>query len=474
MVLHEECFTEEEKKKIYETLASVGPLEPSNSSTFKLNCSGFEISIGASSHQEAATKFGHCLFALNELDANMKENPLTFQCESLESAKRVEYLCYVTGCGTEKKPIIVTNRILKRVSCDLSGQRDKQLESGISGINVTRLDRGDDSDYISEAIGEKVDEIIDGTLHRYFGYSNFKPLQRDIIKTTLSGKDVLGILSTGSGKSLTFLLPAVLSSSPTFVVVPTKALIDDLLMHCQDLNIAACKFTGSTPQEHQMSQLENFESYKIILATPELVENDLLDKLKSTTLERIVFDEAHTITTWGNTFCPVYKSTCELLSKLPVPKLLLSATVPVHCQQELLQTFGTFVSIRNTVFRDNLCLNVEERSNGPKFYDQLASFIIKGHEGCGIVYCVFTSDVTKIHAEMIKRDISCAMYHGQLSEDVKLANFNKWNIGESNVMIANAAFGLGIDKANVRLVAHTPILKQYWKYLHNYFHLIKF
>jgi ATP-dependent DNA helicase RecQ len=90
------------------------------------------------------------------------------------------------------------------------------------------------------------------------------------------------------------------------------------------------------------------------------------------------------------------------------------------------------------------------------------------------VYCVFTSDVTKIHAEMIKRDINCAMYHGQLSEDVKLANFNKWNIGESNVMIANAAFGLGIDKANVRLVAHTHILKQYWKYLHNYFHLIKF
>lgn len=96
-----------------------------------------------------------------------------------------------------------------------------------------------------------------------------------------------------------------------------------------------------------------------------------------------------------------------------------------------------------------MVLEVEDRTSGPKFYDRLASFI-KEHKGCGIVYCVFTSDVTKIHTEMRKRDINCAMYHGQLSDDVKLVNFNKWNSGESSAMIANAAFGLGIDKSDVR------------------------
>jgi ATP-dependent DNA helicase RecQ len=104
--------------------------------------------------------------------------------------------------------------------------------------------------------------------------------------------------------------------------------------------------------------------------------------------------------------------------------------------------------IRNTVFRDNLVLELKIDQVAQRF-DWLASFI-KEHKGCGIVYCVFTSDVTKIHAEMIKRDINCAIYYGQLSDDVKLANFNKWNIGESSPMIANAAFGLGIDKSDVR------------------------
>lgn len=102
--------------------------------------------------------------------------------------------------------------------------------------------------------------------------------------------------------------------APTFVVVPTTALIDDMLVRCQNLDIASCKFTGCTSKEHQKSQLENFGSYKIILATPEMVEGDLLDKIMSSKAERIVFDEAHTITTWGNTFRPVYKAICEQLS----------------------------------------------------------------------------------------------------------------------------------------------------------------
>lgn len=105
---------------------------------------------------------------------------------------------------------------------------------------------------ISIDIGNNSDEVVVNTLHHYFCYPSFKPLQKEIIQATMSGKNVLGILGTGGGKSLTFLLPAVLESAPT------KSLIDDIYVRCQDLNITACRFTGSVPKEMQHVQLENF------------------------------------------------------------------------------------------------------------------------------------------------------------------------------------------------------------------------
>ena len=168
-----------------------------------------------------------------------KERPLTFQGENLESGERIEYRGYVSVSCTERKPLIVTSRILKRFMSDLTIWSDEATDNSDkyeSQFNAHTLEREDD-DGIHGGIGTTVDEIIEGTLHRYFCYPNFRPLQRDIIKATLSGKNVLGILGTGSGKSLTFLLPAVLSSTPTFVVVPTTALIDDRLVCCQDLDI---------------------------------------------------------------------------------------------------------------------------------------------------------------------------------------------------------------------------------------------
>ncbi|KAJ7387576.1 hypothetical protein OS493_000910 [Desmophyllum pertusum] len=247
-------------------------------------------------------------------------------------------------------------------------------------------------------IGSNLDEVLDNTLHHYFDYPNFRPLQKDIIKSTLSGKNVIGIAGTGSGKSLTFMLPAVLGIHPTVVVMPTKSLIDDILMRCLDLNITSCKFTGTVSKEIQRVQLENFNSFKLIFTTPEMIEGDFLAKIENSNLERVDFDEAHTISSW----------------------------------------------------------EVRERSSGSKFYDDLSSYI-KNHEGCGIVYCVFTSDVANIHSELIKRDISCVKYHGHLSEDVKALNFSKWNTGEVRIMVANSAFGMGIDKANVRFVVHARV-----------------
>jgi hypothetical protein len=189
MAPHKVCFTEEGKRKIYEALTFAGPLDPSNYSTFKLNCSGLEISLEASSQKEAATKFWHCLFSVDPtIILYTKERPLTFQCENLESGERIEYRGYVSVSCTERKPLIVTSRILKRFTSDLTIRSDEATDNSDkyeSQFNAHTLECEDD-DGIHGGIGTTVDEIIEGTLHRYFCYSNFRPLQRDIIKATLS------------------------------------------------------------------------------------------------------------------------------------------------------------------------------------------------------------------------------------------------------------------------------------------------
>ena len=218
MALLQVCFTHEEKRKIYEALNLAGPLDPSYFSTFNLNCSDIEMSLKGSSQKEAGTKFEHCLFSVNQTATSviiyMKES-LTFQCENLESREKVKYRGYVSVNGTEQKPPIVTRKILKRFTSNLTSRTDQAAKGGIKyasqKANFHTLEHEDD-DGVYEGIGTTVDKIIERTLHSCFCYQNFKPLQRNITKATLSGKNMLGILGTGSGKSLTFLLPAALSS----------------------------------------------------------------------------------------------------------------------------------------------------------------------------------------------------------------------------------------------------------------------
>ena len=115
------------------------------------------------------------------------------------------------------------------------------------------------------------------------------------------------------------MLPAVLSSHPTVVVVPTKSLIDDIVIRCKDLNLASSKFTISAPKELQEAQLENFSSFKIVLTTPEMIEGDLLNIMETTKIQRAVCDEAHSISILGNTFCLLYKTVTMQVSRLDKP-----------------------------------------------------------------------------------------------------------------------------------------------------------
>ena len=236
----------------------------------------------------------------------------------------------------------------------------------------------------------------------------------------MDNKNVLGILGTGGGKSLTFLLPAVLADKPTIVVVPTLSLINDLLGKCLALDITACKITGEVPVDIQKSYLEELKKFKLIFLTPEMLgDKIIMDKIVNVDLERIVFDEAHTICSWGSTFRPQYQSAANVLARFPCPKLLLSATIPQQLMSELSEVFGTGSGGYHQRIGVNIIfLDVREKPSGSKFYDDLAECILRRKE-CGIVYSVFPSDVSKIHSELLKRNVKCVKYHGQLSQLVK-------------------------------------------------------
>jgi ATP-dependent DNA helicase RecQ len=133
-----------------------------------------------------------------------------------------------------------------------------------------------------------------------------------------------------------------------------------------------------------------------------------------------VFDEAHTISSWGNTFRPNYKDVCKNLCNAKYPKLFLSAIVPLKVENDLREICGDFTVLRRIVYRENLYLEVVERTG--KFLDQLSDFISQNEGAGGIVYCVLPKDVCKIHGELLKRGINAWKYHGKLSDAVKLSS----------------------------------------------------
>ena len=427
-------------------LASVPPFCPDKVFEYKVS-KGLEteLVVMASSTFEAATKFAFWAADVGLLQSSANELSNNATTVAVITPENDQYVYNIMIA--DNQPVVELDHYVKNSSFldDNSTDISSDVRQLSSNIEVD-LETG---------------EMIDNTLKHYFGFTSFRSLQRETIVATMSKKDVMTVVGTGGGKSLTYLLPAVLSSKPTLVISPIKSLIDDILGRCQSLNISSCKFTGDITKQMHDSQLLNLQNFKIIIVTPEILhKGEFMDKIMSfaekSQLERIVFDEAHTIVNWGSTFRPVYKEVCEHLGKVSnCPKLLLSATVPAKLESELKAIFTDLTVFRSSVFRENLHLNVRERGN--KFYDDLEKFLLDHQKDCGIIYCVLPKDVSTVHAELLKRGIDCVKYHGQLSEDVKVVNHSKWMNGECKLIVANSSFGMGIDKKDVRYVVHARI-----------------
>jgi len=421
---------------LIEKVTNIPAKDPSNSCIYLVKSSTVETVVLASSSFEAAVKLAYMLSELKSL-------PSTCTVEKHEGANtKSAFNCYL--------------RNNKFIEVELETLEDRETSEEIIEDDETDVQLAEiDTDVnISE-------DIIDDALKKFFKFTCFRSLQKETILATMSQKDVLTVVGTGGGKTLMYLLPAVLSEKATLVVCPLKSLIDDLVIRCNTLNIDCCKFTGDVLEDDLKLQLDAINNYRVMFATPEMLEYGshlrvkIEQLIENDGIERIVFDEAHTISTWGNTFRPVYKTVTEQLAKAKCPKLLLSATIPLKLENDLRETFGNFITYRTSIYRDNLLLQVVERSS--KMFDDLADFIESHREESGIVYCVIPNDVAKVHAELVKRGISAVKYHGQLSEHVKSTSLSKWMRGDVKVMVANSSFGMGIDKSNVRYILHARL-----------------
>ena len=301
-----------------------------------------------------------------------------------------------------------------------------------------------------------MEQQIHEILYRYWGYETFRPLQEDIIKSILEGKDTLALMPTGGGKSITYQVPGLYLDGTCIVVTPLIALMKDQVDTLRGLGIKASYIHSGMTYLEMITTLDNciLGKYKFLYVSPERLSTSLFqDKLKDMSISLLVIDEAHCISQWGYDFRPDYLKIAELRQKIPqIPVLAVTATatpeVAKDIQEKLL--FRAENVFRKSFRRSNLRYVV--RYNEDKM--QQLVYILSRIQGSAIVY-VRSRRQTKEVAELLYREgVSVQFYHAGIDPEEKEARQQAWKEGRSRVMVATNAFGMGIDKPDVRLVVH--------------------
>ncbi|MGC3990115.1 MAG: DNA helicase RecQ [Chthoniobacteraceae bacterium] len=299
-------------------------------------------------------------------------------------------------------------------------------------------------------------------LKRVFGYDSFRPLQEEIIRDALAGRDVFALLPTGGGKSLCYQLPALLGQGLTIVVSPLIALMKDQVDALTANGVAATYLNSSLAAGDARSRLRGLHQgeYRILYVAPErLMLSGFLEDLQRWNVTLIAVDEAHCISEWGHDFRPEYRQLAELRQHFPkVPVMALTATATERVREDIVNHLrlsepGIYVASFN---RPNLTYRVVPRSRP---YEQLFEFIRGRRTESGIVYC-FSRKSAETVAEKLRDDgIKALAYHAGLTNEERAKNQELFLRDEVRVMCATIAFGMGINKPNVRYVVHYELPK---------------
>jgi ATP-dependent DNA helicase, recQ family len=311
-------------------------------------------------------------------------------------------------------------------------------------------------------------DVYHKILEKYWGYPAFRPLQEDIIHSVCEGKDTLGLMPTGGGKSITFQVPALAMEGICIVVTPLIALMKDQVDNLRRLGIkATAVYSGMTRQEI-IAQLENciFGDYKFLYVSPERLGTDIFkSKLQAMNVCLLVIDESHCISQWGYDFRPSYLSIADIREELPgVPVLALTATATpevVNDIQERLH-FREKNVFRKSFVRKNLSYIVRQTE------DKINSliYILGKVPGTAIVYVRNRKRTKEIAVLLQQAGISADFFHAGLNRDDKNLRQSRWKNNECRVIVSTNAFGMGIDKPDVRLVVHMDMpgsLEEYYQ-----------
>ena len=310
--------------------------------------------------------------------------------------------------------------------------------------------------------------IIHEILSKYWGYSSFRPCQEEIINSILDGKDTLGLLPTGGGKSITFQVPALAIEGLTVVITPLISLMKDQVDNLRELGInAQYLHSGLTPSEHRLAIDKcRLGKAKLLYISPEKLQSkNMIDNLRIMNIELIVVDEAHCISQWGYDFRPSYlniKAIRDLFPNAPILALTASATPDVVEDIMTQLKFRSRNIFSRSFSRDNLSYIVKygEHKEG-----QLVK-ILKSTTGSAIVYVRSRQRTREIAEILYKEGISADFYHAGLAPEDKNEKQNKWKTDLCRVMVATNAFGMGIDKPDVRTVIHYDLpssLEEYYQ-----------
>ncbi len=296
-------------------------------------------------------------------------------------------------------------------------------------------------------------------LQKYWKHDTFRWPQNEIIDSVLNGNDTFALMPTGGGKSICFQVPAMMQEGICLVISPLVALMKDQVANLQQRDIKAIALTGGISSDEMIELLDNcqFGNYKFLYLSPERLQSDwILDRIKNLPINLIAIDEAHCVSQWGHDFRPAYLKISKLKPHFPkVPFLALTASATSHVQDDLIKQLGLEKPqiFKKSFSRDNLAFMVFDVEDKLFYINQ----ILRKNPESSIIYVRNRKSCIDVSSQLQALGFSTTYYHGGLSPKEKDKNMQLWIQEKSQVIVATNAFGMGIDKANVKTVVHIQL-----------------